>query len=96
MNIVHFVFDVKCDLRHKARLDACGHITDRSKDEPILESKCTMRIAITVGEMNCPNIMVGDISSSYLEAYTQGKVRFIAGSAFGPLLGHLLVIDQAI
>jgi hypothetical protein len=30
--IVHFVFDVKHDLRHKARLVAGGHLTDPSTD----------------------------------------------------------------
>jgi Reverse transcriptase (RNA-dependent DNA polymerase) len=55
-----------------------------------------MRIAITVGEMNNLKIMVGDVSSAYLEAYTQEKVCFIAGPEFGTLQGHLLVIDRAL
>jgi Reverse transcriptase (RNA-dependent DNA polymerase) len=40
--------------------------------------------------------MVFDISLAYLEAYTQEKVCFIAGTEFGPLQGHLLVIDRAL
>jgi Reverse transcriptase (RNA-dependent DNA polymerase) len=40
--------------------------------------------------------MVGDVSSAYLEAYTQEKVCFIAGPNFGPLEGHLLVIVRAL
>jgi hypothetical protein len=40
--------------------------------------------------------MVGDISSAYLEAYTQEKVCFIAGPEFGPLEGHLLTIEKAL
>ena len=40
--------------------------------------------------------MVGDISSAYLEAYTQEKVCFLAGPEFGPLQGHLLVIERAL
>ena len=40
--------------------------------------------------------MVGDVSSAYLEAYTQEKVYFIAGPEFGPLQGHLMVIDRAL
>jgi hypothetical protein len=40
--------------------------------------------------------MVGDISSAYLEAYTQEKVCFRAGPEFGPLAGHLLKIVRAL
>ena len=36
-------------------------------------SLCTMRIAMFVGELNGLNIMVGDIGSAYLEAYTIKK-----------------------
>jgi hypothetical protein len=54
-----------------------------------------MRIAITVGDINNLKIMVGDVSSAYLEAYMQGKVCFIVGPELGPCQGHLLVIDCA-
>ena len=97
--IVHFVFDVKHDLRHKARLVAGGHLTDPSTDGTYsgVVNLRTMRISITVGEMNGLSIMVGDVSSTYLEAYTQEKVCFIAGPEFGLLQGHLLVIiDRAL
>jgi hypothetical protein len=46
--------------------------------------------------MNGLKIMVADVSSAYLEAFTQEKVRFIAGPKFGPLQGHLLDIDHAL
>jgi hypothetical protein len=35
-----------------------------------------MRIAIVAAELNNLDIMVGDVSSAYLEAYTQEKVCF--------------------
>jgi hypothetical protein len=47
-------------------------------------------------ELNSLNIMVGDISSAYLEAYTQEKVCFLAGPEFGPLQGHLMIIERAL
>ena len=40
--------------------------------------------------------MVGDIGSAYLEAYTEEKVCFIAGPAFGECEGHLMVIVKAL
>jgi hypothetical protein len=96
--IVHFVFAVKHDLRHKARLVAGGHLTDPSTDGTYsgVVSLRSMRIALTAAELNNLNVMVGDVSSAYLEAYTQEKVCFKAGPEFGPLEGHLLVIDRAL
>jgi hypothetical protein len=55
-----------------------------------------MRIAIVAAELNTLDIMFGDVSSAYLEAYTQEKVCFQAGTEFGPLEGHLLVIVYAL
>ena len=56
----------------------------------------SLRIAIVAAELNDLDIMVGDISSAYLEAYTNEKVYFIAGPEFGPLEGHLLTIERAL
>jgi Reverse transcriptase (RNA-dependent DNA polymerase) len=94
--IVHFVFDIKHGLRHKARLVAGGHLTDPNTDGTYsgVVNLRTMLISITVGEMNGLKIMVGDVSSAYFEAYTQEKDCFIAGPEFGSLQGHLLVIDR--
>jgi hypothetical protein len=41
-----------------------------------------MRIAIVAGKVNNLFIMVGDISSAYLEAFTNEKVCFIASPEF--------------
>jgi Reverse transcriptase (RNA-dependent DNA polymerase) len=96
--IVHFVFAVKHDLRHKARLVAGGHLTDSNIDNTYsgVVSLRSMRIALVAAELNHLDIMVGDISAAYLEAYTEEKVCFKAGPEFGPLYGHLLVIVRAL
>ena len=96
--IVHFVFAVKHDFRHKARLVAGGHLTDPNIDGTYsgVVSLRSLRIAIVAAELNDLDIMVGDISSAYLEAYTNEKVYFIAGPEFGPLEGHLLTIERAL
>jgi hypothetical protein len=96
--IVHFVFAVKHDFRHKARLVAGGHLTDPNIDGTYsgVVSLRSLRIAITAAELNNLKIMVGDISSAYLEAYTEEKVYFIAGPEFGPLEGNLLTIERAL
>ena len=38
----------------------------------------------------------GDVGNAYLEAYTTEKVSVRAGPEFGPLEGHLLVIEKAL
>ena len=89
---------VKHDLRHKARLVAGGHLTNPNTTDNTNSSVVSLRstqIAIVAAELNNLDIMVGDVSFAYLEAYTQEKVCFIAGPEFGPLEGHLLVIVRA-
>jgi hypothetical protein len=82
-----FSFDVIHDIWHKAHLVAGGHLTNPSTDATYsgVVNLHTMHIAITVGEINDLKIMVGDLSSAYLEAYIQEKVCFIAGPDFGTL-----------
>jgi hypothetical protein len=55
-----------------------------------------MRIAVVAGQINKLLFKVGDISSAYLEAFTNEKVCCIAGPDFGPLAGHLLTIVRAL
>jgi hypothetical protein len=55
-----------------------------------------MRISIAASELNDLDIIVGDVSSAYLEAFTQEKVCFLASPEFRPLEGHLLVIVRAL
>ena len=55
-----------------------------------------MRLAIMMGEINDLKTMADDIGSAYLEAYTQEKVCFIAGPAFGALEGHTMIIVKAL
>ena len=91
---VHFVYDVKHDLRHKARLVAGGHMTPVSDDcySGVVSLK-SMRLALLIGELNGLKPMVGDIGNAYLEAYTKEKVCFRAGPEFGPV-GRPLAYNQ--
>ena len=95
---VHFVYAVKHDLRHKARLVAGGHLTDPPKDSVYsgVVSLKSLRLALLIGELNGLQVMAGDIGNAYLEAYTKEKVYFKAGKEFGPLEGHVLVIVKAL
>ena len=94
---VFFVYAVKHDLRHKARLVAGGHMTeDKGDSYSSVISLKGMRIAIMMGEVNDLKSMVGDVGNAYLEAFTKEKVCFIAGAAFGELEGCVLIIVKAL
>jgi len=95
---VHLVFDVKHDGRHKARLVADGHLTDVPLDGVYagVVSLRGLRMCIFLAELNGMQAYATDIGNAYLEAKTREKVCIKAGSEFGELAGHLLVIHKAL
>ena len=95
---VHFVFDVKHDGRHKARLVAGGHLTDTPVDSVYsgVVSLRSLRLVLFLAELNKLKVWGADIGNAYLEAKTKEKVFIIAGKGFGNLEGHTLVIDKAL
>ena len=95
---VHFVFAVKHDGRHKARLVADGHLTEVPLDSVYsgVVSLRSLRIVIFLGELNRVQIVSADVSNAYLEAETREKVYIIGGLGFGELEGSTLVIFKAL
>jgi hypothetical protein len=93
------MFAFKHYVRHKVHLVAGGHITDPNttdsqySSEVLLHSIC---ISNDAGELNILFLMVGDISSAYLEGLTLEKICLIAGSECGPHAGHRLTIVCAL
>jgi hypothetical protein len=97
---VHFVYAVKHDGRHKARLVAGGHLTDTPIDSvySTVVSLKGVRFVIFAAELNQLLVWTTDVGNAYLESYTQEKVYFIAGPEFAPfgLEGHILLIVRAL
>jgi hypothetical protein len=64
----HIIYDVKHDMRHKARLVAGGHMTAVPKDSAYsgVVSLRSLRIAILLGELNGLSIMQADVGNVYL------------------------------
>ena len=94
-----FVFDVKFDLRHKARLVAGGHKTDPPREDIYsgVVGIETIRIGFLLGDANDLLVCAGDIGSAYLNGKTREKVYIIAGPEFGPdLAGKTLIIYKSI
>jgi hypothetical protein len=55
-----------------------------------------MHISIAATELHIPGVMTGDVSATYVLAYSQEKLFFIAGPESAPLKWHLLVIVSAL
>ena len=95
----HFVFDVKFDLRRKARLVAGGHMTAPLREHVYsgVVSMEAIRIGFMLAKMNGLQVCAGDIGNAYLNAKTKEKVYVIAGPEFGPEAeGKRMIIDKSL
>ena len=92
------VFDVKHDLRRKARLVAGGHLTDPPMEDIYsgVVTTDSVRLAIFLAEHNNLEICVADIGNAYLEGYTNEKIYSIATSEFGIHKGKCLVYKKSL
>jgi len=91
---VHLCFDVKFDLRRKARLVGGGNWTEVNSEESYagVVSIDTVRLAFLLGDLNGLSTMAADIGNAYLHGYTKEKVYTVAGPEFGPDLEGLIMI----
>jgi Reverse transcriptase (RNA-dependent DNA polymerase) len=95
---VHFVFAVKYDGRHRARLVADGQLTETPLESVYsgVVSLRSLRIVLFLAELNEMDIFSADVSNAYLEALTKEKVYIIGTIGFGDLEGHTLIIFKAL
>jgi len=95
---VHFVYDVKHDGCHKARLVAGGHLTDVPIESVYsgVVSLRSLRIVIFLAELNGLEVHAADVGNAYLEARTKEKVYIVCGPGLGKLEGQRLIIAKAI
>jgi hypothetical protein len=96
---VHFVYDVKHDLRLKSRLVAEGNITAPTKDS-VYSGVVTLRslcLCMLLAELNGLKVEAVDVGNAYLEAYTKEKLYVIVGPEFGEeRRGHVIFIVKAL
>jgi hypothetical protein len=91
----HVVFDVKYDLRHKARLVAGGNWTVNDVEDISLGVACmdTVRIGFFLAELYGLSCCSCDIGNAFLYGKTKGKVYITAVPEFGAKLhGKTLLI----
>jgi hypothetical protein len=95
----HFVFDVKYDLRRKARLVAGGNMTD-DPDEDIYSGVVGIvfvRLLFILASMNDLKIWAADVGNAFLHGINKEKIYIIAGPEFGPeLMGKKLIIAKSL
>jgi Reverse transcriptase (RNA-dependent DNA polymerase) len=93
------VFDVKYDLRHKARLVAGGNWTVNDKEDIYsgVVRMDTIRIGFFLGELYGLSCCACDIGNAFLYGKTKEKVYVTAGPEFGPTLcGKNLIINKSL
>jgi len=81
----HIIFDVKMNLRRKARWVLDGHLTPEPETSNYagVVSRESVRIAFTYAAMMGLPVMAGDIKNAYLQAPTSEKHYIICGEEFG-------------
>ena len=75
----HFVFDIKMDFTHKARLVTRGHTTEVTEisNYPSVASRDSVRIAMVIAALNDLKLEAGDIQNAYLTAPCLEKIYTI-------------------
>ena len=94
----HLVFDVKFDLRRKARLVANGNKTNPHGEDVYsgvvaIES---IRMAFAISAMNKLQVCAGDVGNAFLYSVTSERCYIIAGPEFGDLQGKPLIIHKGL
>ena len=94
-----FMFDVKHDIRRKARFVAGGHMSIKLKEDSysgVVEHE-SVRLVLFLAIHNDLEEQAADIGNTYLHATTREKVFIVAGPEFGPELeGRVMLIVKSL
>jgi Reverse transcriptase (RNA-dependent DNA polymerase) len=95
----HIVFDVKYELRHKARLVAGGNWTENEKEDIYsgIVRMDTVRIGFFFRDLYGLSCCACEIGNAFLYGKTKEKVYITAGPEFGATLcGKNLIINKSL
>jgi hypothetical protein len=95
---LHIVFDVKQDLRRKARLVAGGHLIETLGHQVYSSTVkgISVRLLHVIAHKAGLKQLVGDVGNAYVNADTNEKVWARAGKEFGELEGSVIIIKKAL
>jgi Reverse transcriptase (RNA-dependent DNA polymerase) len=81
---LRMIFDVKHDLRRKARLVLGGHVIDASGHDTYASNMkgISARVLMLIAQANDLDVLVGDIGNAYLYATTKEKIYCRTGQEF--------------
>ena len=97
--VLLWTFAIKYDLRYRARCVAGGHMTPDLEDDLFsgVANLGTVRVAFVAAAALDLDVVAGDVSHAYIQAYTIERIYTIAGHEFGPdLEGKMLVVIKAL
>ena len=94
----HLIFEVKFDLRRKARYVAGSHLTELPSTMiySSVVSHESILIGFLVAALNGLDVLAADIQNAYLNAPTEEKVWFRAGPGWGQHAGKPILIGRAL
>lgn len=95
----HMIFDMKMDFTRNARFVAGGHMTERQSSAitySSVVSRDSVRIALTLAELNGLDVMMCDVGNACLHAPCKEKVWFKGGLDVGEDEGKVLILVRAL
>ena len=93
---LHWVFAVKNDLRHKARLVIGGHVTNADELDKCAATTSLdgVKLQLYLTARSGKKVISGDIGCAYLNSYTKEKIWTSLGPEFGEDAGRAQVIKS--
>ena len=93
---LHWVFAVKTDLRHKARMVMGGHVTnaDDMDKYAATTSMNGVKLQLYLTARDRKELISGDVGSAYLNSFTQEKIWTVLGPEFGDAEGKVEVVKS--
>jgi hypothetical protein len=85
---LRMIFDVKPDLRRKARLVIGGNVVDSEEHSGYssVVKMTSIRLLNVIAKCQGLECLAGDVGNAYLNAYTNEKVFVKCGLEFGPTI----------
>ena len=95
---LHFVYEVKTDLRQKARLVCNGSTVDPKglSTRATVVKGISVRLLDLIAEAQGLEVLCGDIGNAFIQATTNEKVYTRVGNEFGEHAGKIALIVKAL